>query len=132
MSWLRNGVIGGSVGLFLIIIALLYRTRQTQKDGLYVYAKYIPRNWYLHALLQQAVVCCKTSRFSVTDQYKKFIRSMDDLVGATLRGEQTRRFDHASLMQLLKDGFVQEPLTDVQEQISAAVRQLVHLCTKNI
>lgn len=132
MSWVRNGAIGGSVGLFLIMLALVYRTRQVQKDGLYVYSKYIPRDWYLHALLRQVAVCCKTSRSSVTDQYKKFIQSMDELVGTTLRGEQTRRFDHASLMQLLKDGFVQEPLTEVQEQLSAAIRQLVQLCIKKL
>jgi hypothetical protein len=50
MNWfpfVTNGVIGGTTGFCLMTIALLFRTRQVAKNGLYVDTKYIQQSPYL-------------------------------------------------------------------------------------
>lgn len=128
MNWfpfVTNGVIGGTTGFCLMTIALLFRTRQVAKNGLYVDTKYIQQSPYLHGLLRQVTLSCKTGRLSVSENYKEFITAVDRLVGMALRGEKYCECPE-SLLQLLKSAYVNDPPAEaVNQQLTAAVYQIV-------
>ena len=125
--FVKNGFVGASVGLIVVVIGILIKMRRYVANGIYLQTFNIQRDTYIHTLVRSIRPLCQTGRFTVNKEYATFVRALDELIGRVASGDGPGDADHDTLMQLLRVSIIKKPLgVEIENQFSNAIRQLIN------